>query len=146
MSSSATHKCEDTGGRGRTRFASRAAKRSKGMKMRQKTRDSRTNPFVARVCGSHLVSGQRRNTSQDGKLLRPCHWRGSLDTYDDSVVPCKGEKLIETGDEVPTRGDVSSYEDSNAQDGERVHRIATARGTACREMMYDAKGGGRDAW
>jgi len=43
--------------------------------------------------------------------------------YNDSVVPGEDSKLIETGDQVPSSGDVASYKDAESQDGEGVHRI-----------------------
>ncbi len=50
--------------------------------------------------------------------------RGASATHDHSVIPGKDGKLIEAGDEVPSSGDVASYEDAKGQDGEGVHRIA----------------------
>jgi hypothetical protein len=45
----------------------------------------------------------------------------SSPAYKDVVIPSKDGKLIETSDEIPTGGDVSSNEDANREDGERVH-------------------------
>lgn len=41
--------------------------------------------------------------------------------YHNTVIPGKDCKLIQTCDEVPAGGDISSYEDARGQDGERVH-------------------------
>lgn len=55
--------------------------------------------------------------------------------YNHSVIPSKDGKLIEASDQVPSGGDVASYEDAECQDGKGVHRIAwwwwCATGGAC---------------
>lgn len=47
-------------------------------------------------------------------------------TYNDAVVPGENGELSELCDKVPTSGDVTSYEDAEREDRERVHVLARA--------------------
>lgn len=88
--------------------------------MTRKTRLRAAKPLAARVYGIRrdLVSTfcaysvARRAQSTRG---------GRVSAYNHSVVPGKDGKLIEAGDQVPSSGDVASYEDAKSQDGEGVH-------------------------
>lgn len=42
-------------------------------------------------------------------------------THHNSVIPRENSKLIQTSDEVPASGDVTSKEDPKSEDGDRVH-------------------------
>lgn len=62
-------------------------------------------------------------------MRRAAKWCGSDGgdqgaAYNHSVGPSEYGKLIEAGNQVPSSGDVASYEDAKSQDGEGVHRIA----------------------
>ena len=50
------------------------------------------------------------------------------DTYNNAVVPSKNGKFVETCYEIPTRGDVSSDEDEEGEDRERVHELSSFMG------------------
>lgn len=44
-------------------------------------------------------------------------------TYKHTVVPGKYGELIQASDEIPTGSDVSKEEDSDSEDGERLHLL-----------------------
>jgi len=103
----------------RTRFASLVASRSTRTKMTRKKSVRAAVAIEARNCSGTGGPNQQNDMTPAGG------GRGS--TYDDSVVPGEDGKLVEAGDQVPAGGDVASYEDSQGQDGEGVHRIAGRR-------------------
>lgn len=55
------------------------------------------------------------------------------------MIPGEDGQLIQASNEVPAGCDVPGYEDGEAEDGERVHRIATSLGIACRDGVSNAK-------
>lgn len=125
---------ERRGRHGRTRFASRVARRSTGMKMRRKTRLSRAKALAARYCASvcRRVSSENQWPASGGRNAEGDGGMGFA--HDHSVSPGKYSEFIEAGNEIPSGGDVASYEYAKSQDGEGVHRIALrATDGACRK-------------
>lgn len=72
------------------------------------------------LSGSCLQQARLERDGQDGVVRTP---RQAGQTYNDPVVPGKYGKLVEACDQIPSGGDVASYEDTEGEDGERVHRI-----------------------
>jgi len=85
--------------------------------------------------GGYGGSGLRRERGPESAKYVVFAIEGSRHTYDDAVVPGEDGKLVETCDEVPAGCDVASYEDSQGQDGEGVHRIAGRRSRMPRVLL-----------
>jgi hypothetical protein len=49
--------------------------------------------------------------------------KGNMDTYKYTVIPGEYGELIQTSDEVPAGSDISKEEDSDSEDGERLHLL-----------------------
>lgn len=62
-----------------------------------------------------------------------------LYTYHDPVVPGEYGELVEARDQIPSSSRVASYEDTEGEDGERVHRIARRQGYDLRIPMKTKK-------
>jgi hypothetical protein len=96
----ASRQCHSVTGRTRhTKSASPVANRSTKIYMRKKKSDRIEEAIAARNCGAHV--------SAAGEL----GLRTISRTYDDTVIPSKDRKLIETGHQIPTGSDVASYKD-----------------------------------
>lgn len=68
-------------------------------------------PFAARVCGILSVS-------------KPLSLGLRLQSYNNPVIPSEYAELIQARDKIPARSDVSSKEDAECEDGDRVHEVA----------------------
>lgn len=85
--------------------------------MKKKARLRTANPLAARVCETDNDDG-RLEADRFGSHSRAqgafgSGGRGGV-AYDHSVVPGKDGKLIEASDEIPSSGDVASYEDAKS--------------------------------
>ena len=99
---------------------SHAAKRSAGMMRKKKKTERIANPFAVRVCGV-LKSAEHIPFPLDAQE----------ETYNDTVIPGKDCKLIESGDEIPSGCDIASYEDANRKGGEWVHVFSRLDSPRC---------------
>lgn len=78
--------------------------RSMGIKNRTKKMLKIANPLAARVYNAQEVSDARFCNVQ------------CCGTYNDPVIPSKDSKLIQPGNKIPARSDVSSEEDAKCED------------------------------
>lgn len=65
--------------------------------------------------------------------------------YNNSVVPSKYSKFVESGDQIPPRSDIASNEDTKRQNGERVHEAFAMAGALLKnelERIGDVKEAG----
>lgn len=65
-------------------------------------------------------------------------------THNDSVIPSKDCKFIQSSNQIPPSGDISGYEDTKGEDREGVHESAAIAGALLFEILAHLKDGGRD--
>ena len=79
--------------------------------IRKKT-ERTAKPFAARVCTTGKHQHARIGCEEQF---------GSVDTYNDSVIPSEDGQFIKSGYEVPPSSDVTSEEDAKGEHRDRVH-------------------------
>lgn len=99
---------------------------------------------MSREQGSLSLRGSRDVQTQilsvfDLHTTQPGSCSNAQEAYHDAVVPGKNGQFVQPSNKIPPRGDVSSDEDAEREDGEWVHESRTAGAHALRHLFSEAR-------